>query len=327
MKQFFCLVLSLLIFETTFCQGIKGLQDKAKKATAIIKKADDINRKIDDVKYKIEGPATFTLKNGNSKAYIYLTQSESLCGYSQNKTKTRELFFRNSNRQEQRLFLYKEGKDCALPSDEQIQSNTDIYSSKSMGLWVVAFISEPRKNTIQIRRSFSKEIISNISELKDKNTIDTYKLIGDTVYFISNKSDEKNLNNQVNEIGTWVVRFENGVVYDNTNNQIFEYTGGDNFDLMSLYVSYRFYSFDMNIAKTISDINKTSDAQVQKAKNDKFLKEVKKCKFCNKEYTGESFDFTGWRNMNNPCSHTIGVVYRSAFCSRKCVLEECNGKN
>jgi hypothetical protein len=256
-----------------------------------------------------------------------LTQFESLCGFSQNKTKSRGLFFKNSNNQEIRLFLYKEGKDCVTQGDEQIQSNTEYYSSKSMGLWVVAFISEPRKNTIQIRRTFSKEIISNISELKDKNTIDTYKLIGDTVYLISSPTDEKSAKEQVNNLGAWVIRFENGIVYDNTNKQIFEYAGGDNFDLMSLYVSYKFYSIDMNIAKNIRDINKISDAQVQKANNDKFLKEAKKCKFCNKEYTGESFDFTGWGRSNKPCSDPIGVVYRSAFCSRKCALEECDLKN
>jgi hypothetical protein len=329
MKQIYCLVSALFIFQVSFCQGIKGLQEKAKKAAAIIKKADDINRKVQDVKYKIEGPATFIATSGDAKANIYLTQSESYCGYTQNKTKTRELIFRNSNNQEQRLFIYKEGKDCYLPSDEQIQSNTDNYSSKSMGRWLIAFISEPSKKIIQIKKVFTDDMLSNISDLKDKNTIDTYKLIGDTVYFISKETNEKSSKEQVSELGNWVIRFENGEVYDNTNKKIYDYTGGNNFDLMSVFVSYRFYSIDMKLAKNIRDIINKRDYRVQKENNDKFSKEVKNCKFCNKEYTGESYDFDliGSSSKSGPCGYSIVAVYRKAFCSRKCALEECNLKN
>lgn len=68
------------------------------------------------------------------------------------------------------------------------------------------------------------------------------------------------------------------------------------------------------------------DAENQKIRDANYLKETKKCSYCNEEYSGVSFNFSNYRNSKSPCGDKIYEVYykNNSFCSRKCALDHCN---
>ena len=327
--------IQLIVFITTFlsvninAQILKDLAKKAKDAVKIenINQATKIVSNGKNTADKmINPPSVLTFTSNNKINKITISSEELICG-----PKNAPHHMLRSN--DVIFFKYWDAVNALnCTSDEQAFKNSP--SKESIGSWQMAFLTTPKYKTVSFIFNYSDSVLNFIN---NKNVTSQYikrTLKGDSVYnYIAKSKDEYN-KIYFKEIGNYEGRFSEGKFFDKDGQIICEYEGNNTFELMQMY-----YARIFKIASTtLSDIldqaviakegivseakQKIRNAEIAKEK-EAYLKTTKNCKYCNKPYTGISFELLKSKDKYKPCSGQSQKVYYDAFCTMKCALEWC----
>ena len=328
--------IQLIVFTITLlslninAQILKDLAKKAKDAAKIenINQATKIVSNVKNTADKmINPPSVLTFTSNNTIKKITISTEELSCG-----PKNAPHHMLRSN--DVIFFKYWDAVNALnCTTDEQAFRNSP--SKESIGSWQMAFLTTPKYNTVTFIFNYSDSVLNFIN---NKNITSQYikrTLKGDSVYnYISKSKDEYN-KNYYKEIGKYEGRFSEGKFFNKDGQIICEYEGNNKFELMQMYYARIFKIASTTLSEVLDQAvidkenkvldakQKVKDAEIAK-KNEEYLKTTKKCKFCNHEYTGVSFNFGKFRSSKKPCANEIFEVYYNSFCSRKCALDHCD---
>jgi hypothetical protein len=322
MKKIILLFCGILSFITLNSQDLN--------VRAVIKNNDGSKKTYDKLKEVTEVANTITLNDGNESMSFKFEKGEAYCGLSQERTKNYNLILLNGKNSS--LFSFLDKFKCVLESSEQFQNNHDPWSFKDAGLWSMLFFIEESHNTIGFVRTIPDGIREMLPEIKNLYHIEKYTVRSDTVYRKIYKTEEDLKQGNKKDIGKAYLLINNNIITDLTKNKtLCEFTGTNNFEIALLWFALQFKTHDMAIAeKGLRKLGEMKYDENQAKLRAKFLKETKKCYYCNKSYTGESFDYGPFRSYKKelgPCSAKVEVVYKPRFCSRECAIHNCkNGK-
>jgi hypothetical protein len=113
----------------------------------------------------------------------------------------------------------------------------------------------------------------------------------------------------------------------------------DNNSVLKVIVAVLFSELNSEKAEIVNHVDDDSYAEYQEGstkrmadnldsritRENNFLKQTKKCLYCNKEFTGEAFGKAFSNSSEKPCEKVELVYYDyEACCSRKCALDYCH---
>ena len=146
-----------------------------------------------------------------------------------------------------------------------------------------------------------------------------YQLIGNDIYLAKFKSKEEMANNKdkKGEL-TYQINDNNNTINLISDNLTWKYSGKNNQELLIMLTTMAFQT-DLTFAEKLDSYYKTVASIQQDEAKTKYLTLKKHCNYCNKEYTGVSFTYSG-------CDYAF-EIYKDAsysYCSRKCAFDYCN---
>jgi hypothetical protein len=175
-----------------------------------------------------------------------------------------------------------------------------------------------------------KPIDENIKGLLSKKKpydsyCDHYQLIGNEIY-LNKLKDIDDFNNNKDKKGELFIQIDenNKTIHPINTNSTFKYLGSNKQDLLILYTTFLF-QVDLNFADSLKNYSSAVQEKNQDEANQKYLTYKKRCNYCNKEYTGVSFDMALYHGKGNGCDKAI-EVYHDASCSRKCAFDYCKNQ-
>lgn len=295
---------------------------------SVFKKIESAKNISDKSKDAINGPNIIMLKDESTTMEFYFRKDESYCGLSREKTKSFNLQLKGNDNS---LFSFVDKMKCVTESGQQYQNNSDMWSYKDAGLWSMLFFIEENNGLICFVREYSDGIRKLLPEIKKEYSGEKYFVRADTVYRKIYKTNLDLKSAIKGDIGEAYLLISNNKITDLTENkELCEYVGKNNYEIALLWFSLRFKTHEMamsrDVLKKLGEIKfKENQTELQA----KFLKETKKCYYCNKSYAGESFDygpFPSYKKELGPCSAKVEVVYKPRFCSRECAKYNCQNK-
>ena len=299
----------LVIFSTASLNG--------QKLDIIAKSKDAIN-----------GPNIIKLKDESTTMEFYFRKGEAYCGLSSERTKSFNLQLKGNDNS---LFSFVDKMKCVTESDQQYQNNSDMWSYKDAGLWSMLFFIEENNGLICFIREYSDGIRKLLPEIKKEYSGEKYFVRADTVYRKIYKTNLDLKSAIKGDIGEAYLLISNNKITDLTENKVLcEYVGKNNYEIALLWFSLRFKTHEMAMSRDVlKKLGEMKFEENQAELQAKFLKETKKCYYCNKSYIGESFDygpFPSYKKELGPCSAKVEVVYKPRFCSRECAKYNCQNK-
>jgi hypothetical protein len=274
-----------------------------------------------------EGYIKLPLKN-NTKWSFWLEEFETNCGLSSKMTTGNNLVTVQDPipagvTKAEQVFTFTDGVNCFTSASSQIIKN----KFQTLGDWEISFLTDPSKSTIFTITKFSDELKKNEPLYADAPLIRKISVVNSNVYVKKFKTSQDYKDDDGSK-GELFLKFSDGnIIEASTNKTLGEYGGTaseyDYFLLSKIYFSFNFVNGLKRIATELRlKEEKIYDTNVEKQKQI-WLGKIKKCKYCNKEYKGEAFNYDKFRSKYNPCADPINIVYYDAFCSRKCALDNC----
>jgi hypothetical protein len=316
MKKFIIL-LQFLVLNANAQISLKSIKEKSDKLLGKIEQLNNSLENVSTIRYSFDSTSLL-----RSKPF------ESNCGFN-GKTTERWLSIQVKNNSPVEILPYKD-MSCLVGTEAQCLTSTNNLSPKLLGEYHLIFAPISKANKVAVTREIDQRIIELVPDLKKLKMADIYSLYNDSVFLtsVTQKSDlETAVKGDDKFKGNFLFRFENGFIYDTENKIYAKYTrglSGNEFDILAMHVALKFIQNESKLVKAIDQLL-TAHAGKKRVENEiEFKEKDKKCKYCNQSYTGESFDFPSWRSTKNPCSDKVEVVYKPAFCSRKCAYDFCN---
>jgi hypothetical protein len=130
-------------------------------------------------------------------------------------------------------------------------------------------------------------------------------------------------NNNKTKKGKVCFKIENGNLINEKGDVILKIVGENKQNLLIIATSLIYLTRDSKIAESLDNYSLKLAKSIENDNKAKFLSSTKKCMYCNKSYTGESFGLPPYITVGKPCEKII-VVYKNACCSRKCAFDYCN---
>ena len=262
--------------------------------------------------------------NNNTKWDFWLREFETNCGLSTKTTTGNTLVtvqypIPAGVTKAEEVFTFTDGVNCFTSASQQIIKN----KFKALGDWEISFLTDPSKSSIFTITEFSDELQKNEPSYINAPLIRKISVVDNNVYVKKYKTAQDYKQDDGSK-GDLYLKFSDGNIIEASSNKILgEYGGNDYYLLSKIYFSFNFVNGLKRIATELNlKAEKINDTNIEKQKQI-WLSKIKKCKYCNKEYKGEAFNYDKFRSKYNPCADPINIVYYDAFCSRKCALDHC----
>jgi hypothetical protein len=296
------LTLLLLISINIYSQGF---WDKVKKGAKEVG-TQMVNNSI---------PETKTVLNMSNVYFRVETSENRLCGKNYVIYSSKDSQILGDN-----FFSFYENRSCFETSDQYKFIN---------GFYNFLYMINPDGSLLVIREIFPFD--EDIKEVIKKNELNDlycrhYQLIGNDIYIAKYKNKEEMVTNKdkKGELA-FQINDNNKTIYSIVENVTFNYSGKNKQELLIMLSSLDYYANDLEFEQKLNRYYKAVADKKHNDNNAKYLTLKKRCNYCNKEYTGVSFDMALYHGKNNGCDK-VDEVYHNASCSRKCAFDYCKNQ-
>lgn len=309
-------MITLIFNNIVFAQTLKDLKNRALQASKALESQTQVLH-FDELSKTSSLTFSDTIGNTIVIKSKFVKSSEKI-----NRTYVHEI--KNQNFKE--IFHFVDGpyyNDFSV----QWQSNLGTYANKDLGEWQIGFATKIKNDDVCMYRIYSDEFMKNMDfsqkEKQQHKTVRRYYINRDTVFYQA-AGDLEFFKIMKKDSGEFFMRFSDGNLIDKDGKVLCKYTGQDYYYLTKLYFAYQFYLNEIPLATVTNMMADIKSDEKEKKMQELYMKKVKNCNYCNKQYNGASFNYTGiGRTKNNPCGDTVEEVYTNAFCSRKCAIDHC----